>query len=115
MGKSGTRLSRGLQKVYSEIEVVQVLRAASENLDAEVLVGYGIPYERILLIMQEMLRAGCLEDVGDRVVLTVIGGIRLQAGMEIVANRRAQKKLTEKPVYHEAQPVVDYIPPKLVG
>jgi hypothetical protein len=100
--------------VHSEPEIIQVLRTAAEDIDAEDLVRWGIPYDRILLIVRELLRTGHLEATGGKVVLTTTGRDRLQVGRENLTNQRIQKRSVNEPVHPETQPVVDYVPPKLI-
>ena len=100
--------------MHSELEIVQVLRTAAEELDTEYLVDWGIPYDRILSIMRELLQTGHLESTDGKIVLTATGRTRLQAGRAPLASRRIQKRSAIEPVHSAAQFVVDYIPPKLV-
>jgi restriction endonuclease Mrr len=101
--------------VNVELEIVQVLRTASEEREVEELVKWGIPYDRILWIVREMLQTGHLEEAtGGQVVLTDAGRARLQAGLEMLENRRIHQRFVTESAHSETQPVVDYIPPKLV-
>jgi hypothetical protein len=100
--------------VHADLEIIKVLQTAAEDLDAEELVDWGIPYDRILSIVNELLQTGHLEAAEGKLVVTATGRTRLEAGQAMLANRRAQRRAVIEPVHSAAQPVVDYIPPELV-